>query len=166
MLSALLSRLGLVRQVRYAKVVEDLRKTQSRVEKFTIQCESLRRELQVARERAEQAAKALKHAQQEAKDREQRAERLKADFDRKRNEAVEKLKSNDRRRAEIDQKRQTEFESLHERVCSAEKELAIARENLMAVEVKLDILEGAANILDARTRAVLADQKVEAASSR
>ena len=32
--------------------------------------------------------------------------------------------------------------------------LALAREQLTAIEVKLDILEGAANVLDARTRVV------------
>jgi chromosome segregation ATPase len=42
---------------------------------------------------------------------------------------------------------------LEQRVAAALQELQLARESLAAVEVKLDILEGAANVLDGRTRA-------------
>jgi phage shock protein A len=41
---------------------------------------------------------------------------------------------------------------LREQLASNQRELMLAREHLMAIEVKLDILEGAANVLDARTR--------------
>jgi hypothetical protein len=34
----------------------------------------------------------------------------------------------------------------------------MAREHLMAIEVKLDILEGAANVLDVRTRTAIGKQ--------
>jgi hypothetical protein len=47
------------------------------------------------------------------------------------------------------------FERLREQLESTERELAAAREHLMAIEVKLDILEGAANVLDVRTRTAL-----------
>jgi len=46
-------------------------------------------------------------------------------------------------------------ESLRTRLIEAERELMVAREHLMAIEVKLDILEGAANVLDVRTRAAI-----------
>lgn len=57
-------------------------------------------------------------------------------------------------RADVDRLRQreTEFHEVREQLTETERALAIAREQLMAVEVKLDILEGAANVLDARTR--------------
>jgi hypothetical protein len=45
---------------------------------------------------------------------------------------------------------------LQNRLDVAEQELVAVREHLMAIEVKLDILEGAANVLDGRTRTVLA----------
>ncbi len=48
---------------------------------------------------------------------------------------------------------QDEWKAMQLRLTDAERALAIARDQLMAVEVKLDILEGAANVLDARTRA-------------
>ena len=41
---------------------------------------------------------------------------------------------------------------LQRKLAMTEHDLARARESLMAVEVKLDILEGAANVLDLRTR--------------
>jgi hypothetical protein len=52
--------------------------------------------------------------------------------------------------------RQVDLESLQARLQHAERELAGAREHLMVIEVKLDILEGAANVLDARTRTAVA----------
>lgn len=57
--------------------------------------------------------------------------------------------------AERMEERVAEVELLTARLKEAERELAVAREHLMAVEVKLDILEGAANVLDIRTRAAI-----------
>jgi chromosome segregation ATPase len=59
------------------------------------------------------------------------------------------------------EQRDAELEKLRERLATAERELSVAREHLMAVEVKLDILEGAANVLDARTRAAIRPQPRE-----
>ena len=47
------------------------------------------------------------------------------------------------------------------RLAEAEQALAVAREHLMMVDVKLDILEGAANVLDARTRGAISKQHSE-----
>lgn len=44
---------------------------------------------------------------------------------------------------------------LRQQLSDTERELMLAREHLMAVEVKLDILEGAANVLDVRTRTAI-----------
>jgi len=44
------------------------------------------------------------------------------------------------------------LDKMAEQLAAADRELAIARDYLMAIEVKLDILEGAANVLDLRTR--------------
>jgi chromosome segregation ATPase len=49
--------------------------------------------------------------------------------------------------------RQTaELTTMQGQLEQTERALVRAREHLMAIEVKLDILEGAANVLDARTR--------------
>jgi hypothetical protein len=63
--------------------------------------------------------------------------------------------------AERMEQRVTEFDTLTARLREVERELAIAREHLMAVEVKLDILEGAANVLDIRTRAAIHQHPAE-----
>ncbi len=48
--------------------------------------------------------------------------------------------------------RHDDIKKLRERLAHTERELMVARDHLMAIEVKLDILEGAANVLDQRTR--------------
>jgi chromosome segregation ATPase len=61
--------------------------------------------------------------------------------------------------AEKLRQRQDEIERLlRVRLVEAEQALGLAREHLMAIDVKLDILEGAANVLDARTRAAMSKQ--------
>jgi chromosome segregation ATPase len=42
--------------------------------------------------------------------------------------------------------------AMQTRLADTERALTLAREHLNAIEVKLEILEGAANVLDARTR--------------
>ena len=49
----------------------------------------------------------------------------------------------------------SELKTMQARLEETQRTLALAREYLMAIEVKLDILEGAANVLDARTRTLL-----------
>ena len=60
-------------------------------------------------------------------------------------------------RSEVEKRRQAECDAatLRDQLGATQKELVLAREHLMAIEVKLDILEGAANVLDARTRVVI-----------
>ena len=48
--------------------------------------------------------------------------------------------------------RHEDIKKLRTRLADTERELMVARDHLMAIEVKLDILEGAANVLDKRTR--------------
>lgn len=160
MLSELLVRVGFVRRMQYEKAMGDLQKTRARLEKSNTECNALREELRIARERVDQAGKALKETQRQSRDSGE-VQRLKVEFERKRKELTSKFESDERHRHEVDKKRQAEFEELKERLERAERDVLISRENLMAVEVKLDILEGAANVLDRRTRDVLAEQKVE-----
>ena len=50
------------------------------------------------------------------------------------------------------QARLAEAETIQARLAETERALALTREHFNAIEVKLEILEGAANVLDARTR--------------
>jgi hypothetical protein len=107
---------------------------------------SARRYHAVARAAEEQKAASLSWKHQASEER-GRAKSLETELRRQRELAekhaitVEKLR---RRRDEVDK--------LRTRLADAERELTVARDHLMAIEVKLDILEGAANVLDKRTR--------------
>jgi hypothetical protein len=57
--------------------------------------------------------------------------------------------------------RQVEVQQLQTQLAATERELMVARDHLMAIEVKLDILEGAANVLDLRTRAAVSRARSE-----
>ena len=57
------------------------------------------------------------------------------------------------------EQRQQDFRQLQLQLAKTERELKVARDHLMAIEVKLDILEGAANVLDTRTRVALSSQR-------
>lgn len=61
--------------------------------------------------------------------------------------------------------REAEFDRLSEQLTETERALAITREQLMTIEVKLDILEGAANVLDVRTRASIQPTSPETVAS-
>jgi len=61
--------------------------------------------------------------------------------------------------------RRQELDALQARLEGAERELTTAREHLMVIESKLDILEGAANVLDARTRHGVAPDPGETGAS-
>ena len=84
--------------------------------------------------------------------------KIKAQGD-KQAERANRLQAQRERDNEQDERRSREFDSLAKRLELAERQLIVAREHLMAVEVKLDILEGAANVLDARTRTVIGSQE-------
>lgn len=73
----------------------------------------------------------------------------------------EKLLAENKRQtqaAERTQQQAVDYNAMQERLTAAERDLVAAREQLMAVDVKLDILEGAANVLDVRTRAAITRQ--------
>jgi chromosome segregation ATPase len=54
-----------------------------------------------------------------------------------------------------------DVKKLRDRLADTERELMVARDHLMAIEVKLDILEGAANVLDRRSRSTAPQDRHE-----
>lgn len=135
--------LGFVRASRYAAAVEQQKRAESRAHKLEQQLEVVRAESKGWKGKADQAHEAMREAQSgaaEARKQLQRAEKLRADAE---------------ARADRNAQRIVDVEGLQKRLTESERALAIAREQLMAIEVKLDILEGAANVLDARTRTVV-----------
>lgn len=80
---------------------------------------------------------------------------------RRQTQVAEKLRTS----LEKQKQRREDIQKLRLRLADAERELVVAREHLMAIEVKLDILEGAANVLDSRTRAAIARPRSETGAS-
>ncbi len=121
-----------------------------------------------AEQRASAAQKALvareKDVVRHARHIEQLQARI-AQHDQKRAQIITKLRA---RLAEERDKRRLIAADLREQLDVTARELASARDGQMLIDVKLDILEGAANALDARTRRMLesgAGRDVEKAGS-
>lgn len=70
--------------------------------------------------------------------------------------AEEKLSRSAEKRTRRDEERGRHVEAIRGRTAAAEHAAQLAREQLMAIEVKLDIVQGAITVLDRRTRAALA----------
>ena len=143
LLSGLLEAIGLVTLRRHQLTIKQLRDAESRTKKLEAHLNEIQAQLkqQVTESRAQSKAMKTEIADA-AKALAKQAQRI----DRLR-EAVEHA---NRRRGDV--------QGMLKRLIEAEQELAAARNHLMVVEVKLDILEGAANVLDARTRTAPAQQ--------
>jgi chromosome segregation ATPase len=147
LLSGLLKAIGLVTLRRHQLTIKQLGDAESRAKKLEAHLNEIQARAkaqlkqQVTESRAQSKAMKTEIADA-AKALAKQAQRI----DRLR-EAVEHA---NRRRGDV--------QGMLKRLIEAEQELAAARNHLMVVEVKLDILEGAANVLDARTRTAPAQQ--------
>jgi chromosome segregation ATPase len=147
-----LTKLGVLGPGHYRNLLEELRKAQARSTKLAQELDLARADAKTVKGKADEAAKALRDSQAEAARHMRRAEKLTGDLEKVKTEFQRKYEQECRKLAEVDQKRARALEDLQQRLGEAERALTVARETLMAVEVKLDILEGAANVLDVRTR--------------
>jgi predicted nucleic acid-binding Zn-ribbon protein len=150
-----LKKLGIVGPRHYRHLMEQLRKAQVRTEKLVQELDAARSDARTYRSKVDELAKTLQKQRAESEHQRRRAEKLTQEIDRIRKESSLKAEKRQREIDEAVQKRATAVEELHHRLAAAEHQLSIAREALMAVDVKLDILEGAANVLDLRTRQVI-----------
>lgn len=151
--------LGLVTRGEFRLVEEKLRTMRQRLDKTTerlAQAAAASDELQGARRADAQRHKA-------------RVAELEAEQARRAARASEAADQASRRIAALEQdlrKRDADLAAaareetrLEQQVSAAIEELRVAREALAAVEVKLNILEGAANVLDSRMRAAWSPDK-------
>ena len=137
MVKRLLRRIGLVPLAKYQKVSSDLAVWQGRAKKFSDEMERLKTEVRTRETSLGALNKELRESRRQTQEAMARLDKLKLDVDRK---------------VAARQQRDDAITELQRKLAAAEHDLATARESLMAVEVKLDILEGAANVLDVRTR--------------
>jgi chromosome segregation ATPase len=145
LLSALFRTLGFVRADQYAAAEEKLRKVQAQAAKAAETMDQTKAEAREWRARAGEAEKRVRDLEHEIAKQAERVEKTRADLS----------AQLDAERARVGELRQ----ALRQRLADGDRDLLVARDHLMAIEVKLDILEGAANVLDGRTRAVLEAQQ-------
>jgi DNA repair exonuclease SbcCD ATPase subunit len=116
------------------------------------------RDLREKCNRLEQRNIELKQALEDQHDRADRTQQARAE--QKIQERLEQLNQKSeralQRMREHDDARAARLEDLQKRTDWTEKSVQLGREHLMAIEVKLDIVEGAITVLDQRTRAALA----------
>lgn len=154
-MSGLLEAVGLVTLRRHQLAIKQLRDTaESRVRKLESQIAEVQARAKAQREEAatehREQSKALKAEIAGAT----RALKIKEQELAKQAHSIDKLKE----AVEHANRRRGDVQGMLKRLVEAEQELTAARNHLMVVEVKLDILEGAANVLDARTRTAPAQQ--------
>jgi chromosome segregation ATPase len=153
----LLNSLGLVTAGRYGVAVARLREAEAHAKKLTKAVEASKADARAMKVKADELTQRLKVIEKDESKHTREAERLKLEFE-KRGEGQQREAA--RLAAEVERlkKQNVALESLRVKLAEAEHSLGLAREHLMAIDVKLDILEGAANVLDARTRGVVAQQ--------
>ncbi len=137
----LLNAFGLVPSARLTAANERLRKLEARVETLSQKLADAQADARTWQVKAEEARKRATGVEAEAARELQRAEKARAEIEKE---------------AAREKKRGVDVPALERRLDGAEQDLALARDHLMAIEVKLDILEGAATVLDRRTRTLLA----------
>ena len=142
-----LTALRLVRGATYDAAVEQQKKAEGRAKKLAQQVEEVRADSRSWKAKADQAHDQLREAQIAAAAAVKEAQR------------AEKMRAEAEKRLTQESQRTIDLETLQTKLADSERELVIAREQLMSIEVKLDILEGAANVLDSRTRAVTAHRQ-------
>ena len=123
-----------------------LRKAEARAARLAETLEKARTEARESKGRAGDAERRAREQEREAVRQAERVEKVRADL------TAQLAKA---------QARVDGLLALRKRLGDTERDLLAARDHLMAVETKLDILEGAANVLDGRMRGVAGRSKTE-----
>lgn len=134
---------------------EQLRKCQARVEELKASLEKARAGSQEWKAKADAAEQRVAEAAVEAGLQAKQIERIQTQAARTAEQQARELDQLRARVTDLTEKRARDIADVRAHLTTSERDLAIARDHLMTIDVKLDILEGAANVLDDRTRAIL-----------
>jgi chromosome segregation ATPase len=160
MLNRLLGRLP-VRASRLKLAAEQLRKCESRVEELKASLDKARTGSQEWKAKADDAEQRVAAARTEVAQQAKQIERAQAQAARTEEAQQREMDRLRARLADLTDKRARDAADLRAHLAATARDLELAREHLMTIEVKLDILEGAAIVLDGRTRAILGHEEVE-----
>jgi chromosome segregation ATPase len=144
-----------VRASRMRIASEQLGKCQARVDELKASLEKARAASQEWKAKAHDAEQRVAAATGEVAQQARQIERLQAQAARAAEQQARELAQLHARVGDLTEKRARDAADLRAHLATAERDLAMARDHLMTIDVKLDILEGAANVLDNRTRAIL-----------
>ena len=150
-----------VRAVRLRVAAEQLRKCESRAEELKASLDKARAGSQEWKAKADDAEQRVAAARTEVAQQARQIERMQAQAARTEEQQQRETDQLRARIAALTDKRARDAADLRAHLAATERDLALAREHLMTIDVKLDILEGAANVLDGRTRAILGHREVE-----
>lgn len=140
----LLAMIGLASAGRVERLSAEAREASAKLRSLEDRIVKLRADAQLWKRRHEETASRLAEGRAAAARDAERAERLKVQAERAEARAAEWKERAGRLAAQV--------EEMRSRVQSAQRETTAAREHLMATEVKLDLIEAAIQVLDARTR--------------
>jgi chromosome segregation ATPase len=147
-LSGFLEALGLVTLRRHQLAIKQMRDAEARTKKLEQRVNEVQADSKAQLERQTHESRAQSKALKTELADAAKALKVKEHELAKQAQGINKL----REAVEHANRRRGDVQGMLKRLIEAEQELAAARNHLMVVEVKLDILEGAANVLDARTR--------------
>ena len=140
-----------VRAARLQTTADQLRRCESKVAELKDALERSRAGSQQWKDKADDAEQRVSAARQDAAQHAKQVEQLQAHVA-KADRELDQLRQ---RVAELTDKCTRQAAELKGVLADTERDLGHAREHLMVIDTKLDILEGAANALDARTRTIL-----------
>jgi chromosome segregation ATPase len=142
--SRALRAVGLERSGKAAELREALARTEGRMVE-------LKRIIEHTRAEAH-AWKTKLHEASAHRDREREADR--ATYAARLEKLERRTRTASERLEQRDTARQEKLNDLREKVVAADRSVRIGRDHLMAIEVKLDVIEGAVNVLDRRFRVI------------
>lgn len=134
---------------------QQLRKCQARVDELKTSLDKARGASQEWKAKADSAEQRVAAAMAEVAQQAKQIERVQAQAARTLEQQTREVEQLRARVGDLTEKRARDVADLRAHLATAERDLAMARDHLMTIDVKLDILEGAANVLDNRTRAIL-----------
>jgi chromosome segregation ATPase len=153
---------------RHTILVQQLHTAEQRVKKLSGEIESLRR----IEARNKGLSKLVDETREQAREwkkkvgeAEKRVQEMELEM-RRHTQRIDKLETQIERTADTYARRAKDLDAWQSRLGEAERDLTAAREHLMTIEVKLDILEGAANVLDGRMRHALAPEAAQTSAPR
>jgi chromosome segregation ATPase len=155
-MSSVLRGLLPVRAARLRAAAEQLRKCEARIEDLNASLDKARAASQEWKAKADQASQRAVVARDEVAQQAKHIERMHAETTRNEQQRAREVEQLRARIADLTEKRARDAADLRAHLTTTERDLGHAREHLMMIDTKLDILEGAANVLDVRTRTILA----------